>query len=72
MHLEDGLDVLGSGEELQAIRITGRFDSPVAQTCRFTEGAELTFPELGELDQAFLRFNCRVGFAVEEAELIDR
>ncbi len=71
VHLPDGLDVPGSGEELQAVRITGRFDSPAAQTCQFTDEAEVTFPDLRELDEYFLRFNCRVGFVVDSASLID-
>ena len=39
------------------MRITGRFDSPAADTCRFTDEATQIMPELGETDDLFLRFS---------------
>ena len=49
------------------MRITGRFDSPAAETCRFIDEAEQIMPELGETDDLFLRFHCRAAFVVESA-----
>lgn len=55
----------------QAVRITGRFDSPLAETCRFMDEAAEIMPELGETDELFLRFNCRAAFVVESATPMD-
>jgi hypothetical protein len=54
------------------LRITGRFDHPAAQTCRFVEGAELTMPDLEiELAGPLLRFQCRTGLVLQTARPID-
>jgi hypothetical protein len=54
------------------LRITGRFDHPAAQTCRYAEGAELTMPELEiALAGPLLRFQCRTGFVLRSATPID-
>jgi hypothetical protein len=54
------------------LRITGRFDHPAAQTCRFVEGAELTMPDLeNALAEPLLRFQCRTGFVLQAATPID-
>ena len=67
VHTQPGvMDGVAAGES-QPMRITGRFDSPVADTCRFTDEATQIMPELGETDDLFLRFNCRAAFVVESA-----
>ena len=64
------MDGVAAGES-QPMRITGRFDSPVADTCRFTDEATQIMPELGETDDLFLRFNCRAAFVVESATPVE-
>jgi hypothetical protein len=70
VHTEPGTVVVPDGPP-QPLRITGRFDSPAAETCRFIDEAEQIMPELGETDELFLRFNCRAAFVVESATPID-
>jgi hypothetical protein len=71
VHAEPGVVVVVPDGEPQPLRITGRFDSPAAETCRFIDEAEQIMPELGETDERFLRFNCRAAFVVESATPID-
>ena len=70
VHTEPG-SVVVPDEPAQPLRITGRFDSPAAETCRFIDEAEQIMPELGETDELFLRFNCRAAFVVESGTPID-
>lgn len=70
VHTEPGTVGVPDGQP-QPLRITGRFDSPAAETCQFIDEAEQIMPELGETDELFLRFNCRAAFVVESATPID-
>lgn len=70
VHTEPGVAAVPDGPP-QPLRITGRFDSPAAETCRFIDEAEQIMPELGETDELFLRFNCRAAFVVESGTPID-
>jgi hypothetical protein len=55
-----------AGESIP-LRITGRYDHPASGTCRYTEGAEDSFPELDTYDETLLRFGCRSRFVLESA-----
>lgn len=70
VHTEPGVVEVPDGEPRQ-LRITGRFDSPAAETCRFMDEAYEIMPELGGTDELFLRFNCRAAFVVESATQVD-
>jgi hypothetical protein len=68
VHLHPDADVHAS-PEAGPLRITGRFDAPEAKTCRYVDGAELTFPEF---HAALLPFQCRASFVVESTTPISR
>lgn len=67
VHIRPGADVPSFTGEATPVRVTGRLDVPEAQTCRYSEGAEDAFPDLGELDEASLQFRCRMAFVLESA-----
>jgi hypothetical protein len=71
VHTDPDAEVPAPDGAPQPVRITGRYDSPVAETCRFIDEAEEIMPELGEMDELFLRFNCRAAFVVESATPIE-
>jgi hypothetical protein len=71
VHTDPELEIPASDGAAQPVRITGRYDSPVADTCRFIDEADEIMPELGETDELFLRFNCRAAFVVESATPIE-
>ena len=70
VHTEPGVAAVPDGPP-QPLRITGRFDSPEAEACRYIDEAEEIMPELGETDELFLRFHCRAAFVVESGTPID-
>jgi hypothetical protein len=70
VHTEPGTVVVPDGPP-RPLRITGRYDAPAAETCRFIDEADEIMPELGETDELFLRFHCRAAFVVESATPID-
>lgn len=70
VHTEPGTVAVPDGSP-QPLRISGRYDAPVAETCRFIDEADEIMPELGETDELFLRFNCRAAFVVESATPIE-
>lgn len=61
----------GAGPSASGIfHVTGRFDHPDAETCRFNADAvQGTGFEPDELDEALLRFGCRSDFVIEVLEL---
>lgn len=71
VHIDPEADVPASDGTPLPLRITGRYDSPLADTCRFIDEADEIMPELGETDELFLRFHCRAAFVVESATAID-
>jgi hypothetical protein len=60
-------DVPSFTGESRPLRITGRYDHPASETCRYTEGAEDSFPELDAHDESLLRVGCRSRFVLESA-----
>ena len=68
VHLDPGADIPSFTGETRPLRITGRFDTPAAEGCRYIEVAGLTLEPFAE---DLLRFQCRLGFAVESAVPLD-
>jgi hypothetical protein len=68
VHVSPDADVPGFTGEPRALRVTGRFDAPVARSCSYIDGA----PEVPEtpLDEQLLVFGCRSGFVVESGAII--
>ena len=64
-------DVPSFAGESIPLRITGRYDHPASETCRYTDGAEDSFPELDAHHETLLRFACRSRFVLESAVPLD-
>jgi len=71
IHFDPASDPPSFTGEPVPLRVTGRFDAPIAQTCRYADGAEDSFPELTDLHEKLLVFECRSAFVVESAERLE-
>lgn len=71
VRVDPDADVPSFAGEPLPLRITGRYDHPASETCRYAEGAEDSFPELDAHDQKLLRFACRYQFVLESAVPLD-